>query len=29
MTPAQFGDHIQSEIAKWAKLIKANNIKAR
>jgi tripartite-type tricarboxylate transporter receptor subunit TctC len=29
MTPAQFGDHIQAEIAKWAKLIKANNIKAR
>jgi tripartite-type tricarboxylate transporter receptor subunit TctC len=29
MTPAQFGDHIRSEIAKWAKLIKANNIKAR
>jgi tripartite-type tricarboxylate transporter receptor subunit TctC len=28
MTPAQFGDHIQSEIVKWAKLIKANNIKA-
>ena len=27
MTPAQFGEHIQSEIAKWAKLIKANNIK--
>jgi tripartite-type tricarboxylate transporter receptor subunit TctC len=29
MTPAQFGDHIQAEIAKWAKLIKANNIKAK
>jgi tripartite-type tricarboxylate transporter receptor subunit TctC len=28
MTPAQFGEHIQAEIAKWAKLIKANNIKA-
>jgi tripartite-type tricarboxylate transporter receptor subunit TctC len=28
MTPAQFGDHIRAEIAKWAKLIKANNIKA-
>jgi tripartite-type tricarboxylate transporter receptor subunit TctC len=29
MTPAQFGDHIQAEVAKWAKLIKANNIKAK
>ena len=29
MTPAQFGEHIQAEIAKWAKLIKANNIKAK
>jgi tripartite-type tricarboxylate transporter receptor subunit TctC len=28
MTPVQFGDHIQAEIVKWAKLIKANNIKA-
>jgi len=28
MTPAQFGEHIQAEIVKWAKLIKANNIKA-
>jgi tripartite-type tricarboxylate transporter receptor subunit TctC len=28
MTPAQFGEHIQAEIDKWAKLIKANNIKA-
>jgi len=28
MTPAEFGDHIQAEIVKWAKLIKANNIKA-
>jgi tripartite-type tricarboxylate transporter receptor subunit TctC len=28
MTPAQFGDHMQAEIVKWAKLIKANNIKA-
>jgi tripartite-type tricarboxylate transporter receptor subunit TctC len=27
MTPAEFGAHIESEIAKWAKLIKANNIK--
>ena len=27
MTPAEFGTHIESEIAKWAKLIKANNIK--
>ncbi len=26
MTPTEFGAHIQSEIAKWAKLIKANNI---
>ncbi len=29
MTPAQFGAHIQAEIAKWAKLIKANNIQAQ
>ena len=29
MTAAQFGDHIQAEIAKWAKLIKSNNIKAK
>jgi tripartite-type tricarboxylate transporter receptor subunit TctC len=29
MTPAQFGEHIQSEIDKWAKLIKANNIKSQ
>jgi tripartite-type tricarboxylate transporter receptor subunit TctC len=29
MTPAQFGAHIESEIAKWAKLIKANNIHAQ
>lgn len=29
MTPAQFGQHIEAEIAKWAKLIKANNIKAQ
>jgi tripartite-type tricarboxylate transporter receptor subunit TctC len=27
MTSAEFGVHIESEIAKWAKLIKANNIK--
>jgi tripartite-type tricarboxylate transporter receptor subunit TctC len=27
MTPAEFGAHIESEIAKWAKLINANNIK--
>jgi tripartite-type tricarboxylate transporter receptor subunit TctC len=27
MTTAEFGAHIESEIAKWAKLIKANNIK--
>ena len=29
MTPAQFGAHIESEIAKWAKLIKANDIRAK
>jgi tripartite-type tricarboxylate transporter receptor subunit TctC len=29
MTPAQFGEHIETEIAKWAKLIKSNNIKAK
>jgi tripartite-type tricarboxylate transporter receptor subunit TctC len=29
MSPAQFGAHIQAEIAKWAKLIKANNIQAQ
>ena len=29
MTPAEFGQHIDSEIAKWAKLIKANNIQAQ
>jgi tripartite-type tricarboxylate transporter receptor subunit TctC len=29
MTPAEFGAHIQSEIAKWAKLIKANNIQPK
>ena len=29
MTPAQFGAHIEAEIAKWAKLIKANNIQAQ
>jgi tripartite-type tricarboxylate transporter receptor subunit TctC len=29
MTPAEFGAHIESEIAKWAKLIKANNIQPR
>jgi tripartite-type tricarboxylate transporter receptor subunit TctC len=29
MTPAEFGAHIEAEIAKWAKLIKANNIKAQ
>jgi tripartite-type tricarboxylate transporter receptor subunit TctC len=28
MTPAQFDAHIQAEIVKWAKVIKANNIKA-
>jgi len=27
MTPEEFAAHIESEIAKWAKLIKANNIK--
>ena len=27
MSPEEFGAHIESEIAKWAKLIKANNIK--
>jgi tripartite-type tricarboxylate transporter receptor subunit TctC len=26
MTPEQFGAHIEAEIAKWAKLIKTNNI---
>jgi tripartite-type tricarboxylate transporter receptor subunit TctC len=29
MTSAEFGAHIESEIAKWAKLIKANNIHAQ
>ena len=29
LTPAQFGAHIEAEIAKWAKLIKANNIQAQ
>jgi tripartite-type tricarboxylate transporter receptor subunit TctC len=29
MTPAQFGAHIQAEITKWSKLIKANNIQAQ
>jgi len=29
MTPAQFGEHIRAEIVKWAKLIKAYNIKAK
>jgi tripartite-type tricarboxylate transporter receptor subunit TctC len=29
MTPAEFGAHIEAEIAKWAKLIKANDIKAQ
>ncbi len=29
MTPAQFGEHMQAEIVKWAKLIKAYNIKAK
>jgi tripartite-type tricarboxylate transporter receptor subunit TctC len=29
MTPAQFGAHIEAEIAKWAKLIEANNIRAK
>jgi tripartite-type tricarboxylate transporter receptor subunit TctC len=29
LTPAQFGVHIEAEIAKWAKLIKANNIQAQ
>ena len=29
MSPSQFGAHIQAEIAKWAKLIKANNIQAQ
>ncbi len=29
MTPAQFGAHIEAEIAKWAKLIKANNIQVQ
>lgn len=28
MTPAQFDAHIAAEIVKWAKVIKANNIKA-
>jgi tripartite-type tricarboxylate transporter receptor subunit TctC len=27
MTPAEFGSYVQSEIDKWAKLIKANGIK--
>jgi tripartite-type tricarboxylate transporter receptor subunit TctC len=29
MTPAQFGAHIEAEIAKWDKLIKANNIQVQ
>jgi tripartite-type tricarboxylate transporter receptor subunit TctC len=29
MTPAQFGQHIEAEIAKWDKLIKANNIQVQ
>jgi tripartite-type tricarboxylate transporter receptor subunit TctC len=29
LTPAQFGQHIEAEIAKWQKLIKANNIQAQ
>jgi tripartite-type tricarboxylate transporter receptor subunit TctC len=29
MTPAQFGAHIEAEIAKWEKLIKANNIQVQ
>ena len=28
MTPAEFSAHVQAEIVKWAKVIKANNIKA-
>jgi tripartite-type tricarboxylate transporter receptor subunit TctC len=27
MTPSEFGAHVQSEIERWAKIIKANNIK--
>ena len=26
MTPEEFGRYIEAEIARWAKLIKANNI---
>jgi tripartite-type tricarboxylate transporter receptor subunit TctC len=29
MTPAQFGAHIEAEIAQWDKLIKANNIQVQ
>jgi tripartite-type tricarboxylate transporter receptor subunit TctC len=29
LTPAQFGAHIEAEIVKWAKLIKANNIQSQ
>ena len=29
MTPDAFGEHIEAEIERWAKLIKANNIKSK
>ena len=29
MTPDEFGAHVQSEIEKWAKIIKANAISSR
>ena len=27
MTPAQYGDYIKSEVAKWAKVVKASGAK--